>query len=416
VSTPGQFLRREKRMKDNYKNMDRRTFLKTTGAGGASLAISSGLAANVLASETPKDTKAKTVPTRMMGKSGMPVSVLSFGGQDWSTNQNLLRLGFTMGVTMWDTSDRYQNGKSELGIGEYFSRYPEDRKKIFISTKATEKSEPQQISDTLDQALERMKTDYVDLFMLSMMQGVPSGAKELMEKKKKEGKVKLVGFSSHLGNDQVVAQSIAMGWVDVLMITYNYILMQKDEIKKQIDDCAKAGIGLIAIKTQGKSPDAKETPEALAATRHFMDKGYTLEQAKIKAVLSDERIASVCSDITNVTILKDNIAAATDNVKLSAKDFKVFNMLAQGEMNHYCQGCGKCLIVMGDASRIPDVMRYMMYYNSYGDRDRARGLFRELPGSVRNALASRDYSIAEAVCPHGLQIGGIMRKASTLLA
>lgn len=400
---------------EKTKNMDRRTFLKTAGAGGASLAISSGLAGEVLASNVQTSGSTKTVPTRILGKSGIPVSVLCFGGLDWSTNQNLLRMGFTLGVTMWDTSDRYQGGKSELGIGEYLSKYPEDRKNVFICTKATQKSEPKQISDALDQSLERMKTDYVDLFMLSMMQGVPSGAKELMEKKKKEGKVKLVGFSSHLGNDQVVAQSIAMGWVDVLMITYNYILMQKDEIKKQIDDCAKAGIGLIAIKTQGKTPDSVETPEALAATKYFMDKGYTLEQAKVKAVLNDERIASVCSDMTNFTILKDNVAAAADNVNLSAGDFNVFKMLAQGERNHYCQGCGKCLTAMGQNSRIPDIMRYVMYYNSYGDRDRARNLFRELPGDLRNTLASKDYSIAESVCPHGLRIGKIMREASSLL-
>jgi uncharacterized protein len=400
-------------MDDKNKNMDRRTFLKATGVSGASLAIASGIAGNALAVEASKETK---VPTRIMGKSGIPVSVLSFGGLDWSTNQNLLRMGFSLGVTSLDTSDRYQNGKSELGIGEYFNKHPEDRKKAFISTKATEKSDPQQISDALDQSLKRMQTNYVDLFMLSMMSGVPAGAKELMEKMKKEGKVKLVGFSSHLGNDQVVAESIKMGWVDVLMITYNYILMQKDEIKKQIDACAKAGIGLIAIKTQGKTPGNVETPEALAATKHFMDKGYSLEQAKVKAVLSDERIACVCSDMNNVTILKDNVAAAADNVKLSTNDFKVFNMLAQGECNHYCQGCGKCLIAMGKASRIPDVMRYMMYYNSYGDRDRARNLYRELPETLKNALATTDYSRAESVCPHGLKIGNMMRKATSLLA
>jgi uncharacterized protein len=403
-------------MKDKKNNMDRRTFLKTTGVSGASIAISSGIASNVLASEAPKSSSIKTVPTRVMGKSGISVPILSFGGIDWSTNQNLLRLGFQYGVTMWDTSDRYQDGKSELGIGEYFTKYPDDRKKVFISTKATEKSDPQQISDALDQSLERMKTNYVDLFMLSMMKGVPAGAKELMEKKKKEGKVKLVGFSSHLGTDQVVAESIKMGWIDVLMVTYNYILMQKDEIKKQVDDCAKAGIGLIAIKSQGKTPNNVETPEALAATKHFMDKGYTLEQAKIKAIWSDERITSICSNIESVTVLKDNVAAATDNVKLSAHDFKVFKMLAEGEMNHYCQGCGKCLTVMGAESRIPDVMRYMMYYNSYGDRDRARNLYRELPMVLRNTLALRDYSDAEAACPHGLQIGKIMKNASGLLA
>ena len=179
---------------------------------------------------------------------------------------------------------------------------------------------------------------------------------------------------------------------------------------------AKAGIGLIAIKTQGKTPGNVETPEALAATKHFMDKGCTLEQAKVKAVLSDERITSVCSEMTSVTILKDNVAAATDNLKLSFSDLGVFKTLAEAESRHYCQGCGKCLAVMGNASRIPDVMRYMMYYNSYGDRDRARGLYRELPEDLRKAMASRDYSPAESVCPHGLRIGKIMREASALLA
>ena len=406
-------------MEDKKKNMDRRTFLKTTGVSGASLAISSGIAGNVLAAEAAKDTPAKTVPTRKLGKSGLPVSILSLGGIDWSTNQNLLRMAFTLGATFWDTSDRYENGKSELGIGQYLTKYPEDRKKVFICTKASEKTDPQQVSDSIDQSLERMKTDYIDLYLLTLMQNVdklPDELKTLVEKKKKEGKIKAVGFSGHLGNDKIVDKAVNMGWIDALMITYNYILMQKDEVKKQVDAAAKAGIGLISMKSQGKGPDSQETPEALAATKHFMDKGYTLEQAKLKAVWSDERIASICSEITNVTILKDNVAAATDNVKLSLHDLSVFKMLAEAESCHYCQGCGKCLTVMGDASRIPDVMRYMMYYNSYHERDRARNLYRELPGSLRNALASTDYSVAESVCPHGLQIGKTMKKASNLLA
>jgi len=406
-------------MKSENKQMDRRTFLKATGAGGASLAISSGLAGNVLASEKTKDTPVKTIPTRILGKSGLPVSILSLGGIDWTTNQNLLRLSFTYGATFWDTSDRYENGKSEIGIGQYLTRYPEDRKKIFICTKASEKTDPKQVSESIDQSLDRMKTDYIDLYLLTLLPNVdklPDDLKTLVEKKKKEGKIKAVGFSGHLGNDKIVDKAVTMGWIDALMITYNYILMQKDEVKKQIDAAAKAGIGLIAIKSMGKGPDMVETPEALAATKHFMDKGYTLEQAKLKAVWSDERIASICSEITNVTILKDNVAAATDNVKLSSTDLNVFELLAEGECRHYCQGCGKCISVMGAETRVPDIMRYMMYYNSYGERDRARNLYRELPGTLRNSLASRDYSSAEAVCPHGLQIGKLMRMASNLLA
>jgi len=407
-------------MKENNNSMDRRTFLKAAGVSGASIAVSSGIGGNVLASEATKDTPAKPMPTRVLGKSGIPVSILSLGGIDWTTNQNLLKMGFTMGATLWDTSDRYENGKSEIGLGQYFAKYPEDRKKVFLCTKGSEKRTPQQISDGIDTSLKNMNTDYVDLYMLTGLgndvKNLSSDVRTLIEKKKKEGKIKLFGFSSHLANDQVIADSLALGWIDALMITYNYILMQKPEVQKQIDACAKAGIGLIAIKSQGRGPDMVETPQALEATKHFMDKGYTLEQAKLKAIWGDERIASICSNINNVTILKDNVAAATDSVKLTMKDSEVLGMLAENELGHYCQGCGKCLTVMGEASRIPDVMRYMMYYNSYGERDRARNLFRELPLVLRNTLAISDYSHAEAVCPHGLQIGRTMVMAASLLA
>jgi predicted aldo/keto reductase-like oxidoreductase len=200
------------------------------------------------------------------------------------------------------------------------------------------------------------------------------------------------------------------------MLTYNYVLMNKDEMKRGVDACARAGIGLIAIKTQAKIPDIVETPEELAALNHFMEKGCTLEQAKLKAVWSDERIATICSHISNLTVLKDNVAAASDKTVLSDRDFKVLNRLAAATSSHYCQGCGKCAAAMGKETPIPDVMRYMMYYNSYGNRDLARNLYGQLPGELKTSLSSMDFRPAESACPHGLGIGRIMRKASALLA
>lgn len=384
------------------------------------MALSTGLSGNLLAAESKKGGAGLKVPTRVFGKSGIPVSILSLGGIDWTTNQNLLRMGVQMGATLLDTSDRYENGKSEIGIGQYLEKYPEDREKIFICTKASEKTEPQQISDAIDASCRNMNTNYIDLYLLTGVRdgikSLPPGVKEMVEKKKKEGKIKLFGFSSHLGNDRIVAEAVEAGWIDGLMLTYNYILMQKPEIQEQIDACAKAGIGLIAIKSQGKTPDAKETPEALAATQHFLDKGYTLEQAKLKAIWSDERIAAICSNVSNVTILKDNAAAAADSTAFSSNDHKVLGKLAAAECGFYCQGCGKCMAAMGNETRIPDVMRYMMYFNSYHETDRARALYRELPAEFRNSLASMDFSPAESVCPHDLKIGEVMRRASLTLA
>lgn len=403
------------------KGMDRRTFLKTAGAGGATLAIFSGLAGKVPASDTAKDKGNRNMPTRILGKSGVQVPILGLGGAlDWTTNQNLLRMCFNMGVTFWDTADGYANGNSEIGIGQYFSKYPEDRKKVFIATKAMNKYNPKQISDSIDSSLKNMKTDYLDLFYyfnINTADMLTPEIRKLAEKKKKEGKIRLFGLTSHLfSGDQFLSHVADAGWFDAVMIVLNYLQLQKSEIQKGIDALTSAGVGIIAMKTQVKNVNIVETPEQLKALEHFMQKSYTLEQAKLKAVWSDDRISSACSNITSMTILKDNVAAATDNASLSSSDFMMLNMLAEVTRSSYCPGCGKCIAAMGTESRIPDIMRYMMYYNGYGERDHARRLFSELPAVLRDSLATRDYSLAEAACPHRIQIGKVMREASVVLA
>jgi predicted aldo/keto reductase-like oxidoreductase len=255
--------------------MNRRTFLRNTGVGGAAMALSTGIAGNLLAAESPTNKAKATVPTRIFGKSGVPVSMLSLGGIDWTVNQNLLRMALNMGVTFWDTADTYQNGKTDIGIGQYLEKNPEDRKKVFICSKAMMKDKPEQLSAALDTSLQNMKTDYVDAFLFH---NVNSGEKltpdiqKWAEQKKKEGKIRLFGFSTHTKSDELLRHAASLGWIDAIMLTYNYVLMNTDEMKRGVDACAGAGIGLIAIKTQAKIPDIVETPEELAALDHFMEK------------------------------------------------------------------------------------------------------------------------------------------------
>jgi len=76
-----------------------------------------------------------------------------------------------MGVTCWDTSHDYIGGKSEKGIGKYFSKFSEDRKKIFLITKSGA-SQPGGLTQHLHKSLERMKTDYIDLFLIQAVSDV----------------------------------------------------------------------------------------------------------------------------------------------------------------------------------------------------------------------------------------------------
>ena len=110
----------------SYRRCSRRQFLKTTGAAGLGLLASSAAADFLSAQEPP------LVPTRPFGKTGVNVAILSMGGMfDIPNNQLMLRQAVKWGVTYWDTANSYEGGNSELGIGKYFAKYPEDRKRFF---------------------------------------------------------------------------------------------------------------------------------------------------------------------------------------------------------------------------------------------------------------------------------------------
>jgi hypothetical protein len=63
-----------------------------------------------------------------------------------------------------------------------------------------------------------------------------------------------------------------------------------------------------------------------------------------------------------------------------------------------------------------DIIRYLMYYNSYGDQAGAKELFAQIPLRIRQSLQDIDYSLAEARCPQRLAIGSIIRQAVARLA
>jgi len=399
------------------ENMDRRTFLKTAGMGGASLAVSAGLTGKLPAAEI--DRSLKSMPKRILGKTGVSVSILGMGGSiDSSGYHLLLRMGLNMGVNYWDSSYNYGNGKNEQVIGQFFSKYPEEREKVFQVTKASRTTEPKGMTRQLNISLERMQTDYIDLYLMHMLQDpglLTPEIKAWVEQRKKEGKIRFFGFSCHANMARMLMRASSLGWIDAVMSSYNYQLMNDDDINRGIDACTKANIGIIAMKIQGERIRTSDSPEDFVIIDHFINKGYTLQQARHKAVWEDERITTCLSEMTNLTILKENVAAATDGARLSYIDREMLNRHAQNNRRFYCQGCLSCESVMGRESGIPDILRYMMYHNSYGKTDYARRLFRELPENVRNSLASRDYSPAERACPRNIEIGKAMREAGRIL-
>jgi hypothetical protein len=236
------------------------------------------------------------------------------------------------------------------------------------------------------------------------------------ETAKGSGKIRLFGFSAHKNMEEGMVTAARLGWIDGLMVSYNYRLMFKDRMKRAVDACVKAGIGLTAMKTQAAfsanfyASIGSETDEGLKMTERFMEKGFTAEQARLKAVWENPDIASICSAISNMTILQANVEAAVSPVRLSAGDRRRLSLYAEKTGPGYCAGCAKiCESAVDHRIPISDLMRYAMYDCAYGERERAVELFRDLPAEARKRIGTTDFSKAERACPQGIPIARVLK-------
>ncbi len=394
-------------MSSKNHNWSRRDFLRVAGAAGLGSIIA------------PMDHLAKSsnqsdsMPSRPFGKTGIRVPILGLGGS-LDLDQLLLRQAAKLGVTYWDTASSYMGGNSEKRIGKYLGKYPEDRKKIFIVTKSHAWT-VNGLTRDLNKSLEKMKTDYVDLFFVHSVRSVnelDGDKKAWSERTKARGKIRFFGFSTHSNMAECMLGATKLGWIDSIMMSYNFRLMHSDGMKRAVDACAKAGIGLTAMKTQGGGSVRTSSETELELAGRFLKKGFTDAQAKLKAVWENPHIASICTEMPNITILMSNVAAAMNRTRLSSNDKKLLHKYGQETRSDYCAGCNDlCESAINGTAPIGDVMRYLMYCHSYGEHHRAAQLFKRIPQRIRIEMANLDYTIAEQKCPQKMAIGKLMRQA-----
>jgi predicted aldo/keto reductase-like oxidoreductase len=391
----------------------RRDFLKTVGITGAGSLLAPAAHLAEAADKTLQ------VPQRPFGKSGINVSILSLGGMfNIKSNQIMIKQAMRWGVTYWDTADCYQRS-SEKGIGKYFNKYPEDRKKVFLVTKSDARN-PKGMSKLLERSLDRMKTDYIDLYFVHSIYSInelDQSTRTWAEKAKAAGKIRLFGFSTHSNMEKCMLAAAQLGWIDGIMMTYNYRLMHTDPMQRAVAACVKAGIGLTAMKTQGGGSVRTDTDTELNMAGRFMQKGFTDAQAKLMAVWQNPNIASICSQMPNMSILMANTAAAMDRTKLSSTDRKLLQQYARETHSDYCTGCTEiCESAIKEKIPIGNVMRYLMYCRSYGDRDYATAEYKKIPQKTRERIATADYSSAEKKCPQKIAIAKLMQEAADELS
>lgn len=145
------------------------------------------------------------IEKRLLGKTGLWVSVVSFGGGSqfqllpngqW---EPFLEKAVELGVNYFDTASEYfsdvPNKWSEEQYGEILPAY---RDKIYIATKFTNRN-LDEAKKEFDESLKRLKVDYVDVYLVHDVSDPMNILEPLwkwMEDLQTQGVVKFIGFSS----------------------------------------------------------------------------------------------------------------------------------------------------------------------------------------------------------------------------
>ena len=239
--------------------MKRRSFLKVVGSvtAGSTLGLQRQLHAKETVS-TAEQEKVAGLPRRVLGRTGEKVSIVGFPGlalthYDQQHGTEGIHDAFERGVNYFDVAPAYgKDGDCEKKMGIGLQGI--DRSRIFLACK-TKKRDKEGARLELERSLNRLKTDYFDLYQMhhirtpeEVKQALgPNGAIETFLKAKEQGKVNYLGFSAHTTKGAL--EALKGFRFDTLMFPINFVDFFKIGFGKPILKLAnEQGVGVFAMK------------------------------------------------------------------------------------------------------------------------------------------------------------------------
>jgi aryl-alcohol dehydrogenase-like predicted oxidoreductase len=328
---------------------------------------------------------------RVLGQSGLKVTTMGFGCMITS-DPTVIERAADIGVNYFDTARGYQNGNCERMVGAALKAR---RKNLIVSTKSGAATKEGLLKD-LDTSLKELGMDYVDIWYLHGKSKADQITAELMEAQneaKKAGKIRFAGVSMHSGHQEVIPFVAKQNHFDVVLTTYNFAMEPFMEgLVKTLKD---ANIGVVAMKVMagGKKQKDEKTRGIL------MRDGASL--AALKWVLRNKNVTTTIPSITDNDQLEENLKAMA--APFSPTDDKVLQARLEEIRPYYCNMCGRCDGACAQGLPVADMLRFVMYAESYGQFALGRENFRLLPAE-HASVRCEDCPECTVKCPHGVRV------------
>ena len=251
------------------------------------------------------------VPTRILGRTGERVSILSLGG--WHIGAvkqekdafRIMHTAIDEGLTFFDNAWDYHDGHSEEVMGKALAM-DGLRKRVFLMTKNCERDYAGSMKN-LEDSLRRLKTDCIDLWQFHELnydndpewifeQG---GMKAALEAKK-AGKIRFIGFTGHK-DPRILLDMLSRykKWDNVQMPINVADAVYRSFQKQLLPECREQNVGVIGMKGLGGGYPKGMFPEVMDVT-----------VAECYHYALSLPIASQVSGITSLQQLRQNLEVA----------------------------------------------------------------------------------------------------------
>lgn len=257
-----------------------------------------------------------------LGRTGLKVSQLclgcmSFGVPErgphpWTLPEDqsrpLLKKAYEAGITFWDTANVYSDGTSEEIVGRAMKDFAR-RDEIVLATKVHGRMRPdangrglsrKAILSEIDHSLQRLGTDYVDLYQIHRWdyETPIEETLEALHDVVKSGKARYIGASSMFAWQFAQALYLAdlNGWTRFVSMQNHYNLLYREEEREMMPLCRDQAIAVIPWSPLARGRATRPWDQKMSTSRSTTDEfGKTLysrtEAADHAVVDAVEKIA-----------------------------------------------------------------------------------------------------------------------------
>lgn len=295
-------------------------------------------------------------------KYGNDISILGFGCMRFTQSGGRINLekaekeimeAYRAGVNYYDTAYVYPG--SEAALGEILAKNG-IRDKVKIATKLPHYliRKPDSMERYFKEQLERLKTDYVDYYLMHMLTDVQTweklkqlGILDWLEEKKKSGAIRQVGFSYHGNSDMFCKLIDAYDW-DFCQIQYNYMDEHSQAGRRGLQYAHEKGLPVIIMEPLRGGKLVNQLPDKAVQIFQNYPISHTPAQWALRWLWNQPEVTCVLSGMNSIEMVKDNIDTASSVTigEIGEKEEKMLQDVVaaiNSKMKVGCTGCGYCM-------------------------------------------------------------------------